>query len=264
MSGEIDPPRYVLSPEWDHERQRLGLLEHVFDRGATARLTALGVASGARCLELGAGGGSITRWLCTKVGPTGAVTAVDLDTRWLDMIDESNLTVLRSNLLIDDLPPNSFDVIYARAVLEHTSERERALERIRDWLAPGGWLYLENFAFFPFASSSNPPYREAFRAFEEVIGRTGTDYTWARTFPKPLIEGGLSNVGAEADVRVMQGGSALAQFFSLSLGALAARIIATGLLDAAAIADAQAALEDPDFWDFAPALVGTWGQKPTA
>lgn len=35
-------------------------------------------------LDVGAGGGSISQWLCDRVGPEGSVVAVDADTRFLD------------------------------------------------------------------------------------------------------------------------------------------------------------------------------------
>jgi tRNA A58 N-methylase Trm61 len=50
----------------------------------TAEDQRLGIAEGARCLEVGAGRGSIAAWLCRAVGPAGHVTATDLQTsmRW--------------------------------------------------------------------------------------------------------------------------------------------------------------------------------------
>jgi ubiquinone/menaquinone biosynthesis C-methylase UbiE len=199
-----EAPRYALSPEWEHEQRRLALLEQVWDSTTTARLAALGVGPGARCLELGAGGGSIVRSLCEQVGSSGAVTATDLDTRWLDQINEPNLTVTQHDLLTDDFPAGSFDFIHARAVLEHIADRERALERIYGWLAPGGWLYLEDCATFSIQATPNPLYAKAMGAWIEILARTGTNYSWARTFPEPLIQRGLEDIGAEVDVPVLR------------------------------------------------------------
>lgn len=61
------------------------------DAGTIRRLRSLGVASGWRCLEVGAGGGSIVAYLCREVGPQGSVTAIDIDTRFVDEIDAANL-----------------------------------------------------------------------------------------------------------------------------------------------------------------------------
>ena len=256
-------PRYVLSPDWAHERYSLNLLEELFDPLSSAGLVALGVGPGARCLELGAGAGSVARWLCTQVGSTGTVTATDLDTRWLDELDKPNLTVLRHNLLVDDLPADSFDFIHARAVLEHIADRDTALERICNWLTPGGWLFLENIALFPADSSQHSPFRRAMQAFAALMSRTGTDYTWARTFPQPLDKCGLQNIDATVDLRVLHGGSRFGEWIGLSIASQGPRLIDAGLLSEDELAEAQALLADPSYWDFGPAIVGCWGQKPT-
>jgi trans-aconitate methyltransferase len=253
--------QYVLTPDWQPERARLALLEEIFDPGARDQLTSLGLGPGARCLEIGAGGGSITDWLCRQVGPTGAVTATDLDTRWLERLNQLNLTVLRHDVLVDEFAAGSFDFIYARAVFEHIADRQSVLERVCRWLAPGGWLYVQNFASFPLDSSSEPVYTTAYNAFADLIGQSGTDYAWARTFPKPLIELGLSDVGAAVDTQVMRGGSPIAQFISLTLQALTPRIVDMGIATQSDLDVAQRRFVDPDFWDLAPALIGAWGQR---
>jgi SAM-dependent methyltransferase len=257
-----EAPRYALSPEWEHEQRRLALLEQVWDSTTIARLAALGVREGARCLELGAGGGSVASWLCQQVGSSGAVTATDLDTRWLEQIDEPNLTVMRHDLLSDDLPAASYDFIHARAVLEHVADRERALERIYGWLAPGGWLYLDDCATFSIDATPNPLYAKAMGAWIEILARTGTDYAWARTFPEPLVRCGLEEVGAEVDVAVLRGGSPVAEFWSLTLEFFGSQILDSGLLTGGELDAARELLADPGFWDLSPAFVGAWGRRP--
>ena len=258
-----EQPRYALSPDWEPERQRLALLEQLFDEGARSKFIALGLGPGARCLELGAGGGSIARWLCQQVGETGTVTATDLDTRWLDAMDEPNLSVLRHDLLVDDFPAGSFDFIYARAVLEHIADRARALPRIVEWLAPGGWLFLQDFSMFPVESSAHPPLVRAYHAFESLIGRTGTDYTWTRTFPAPLSACGLDEVDASVEVPMMRGGSPAAEFIRQTVRALAPRMVEAALIEQDDLSAVEALLTDSDLWDLGFALMSAWGQKST-
>jgi SAM-dependent methyltransferase len=256
-----ESPRYGLSSAWDQEERRLSLLETVWDPMTTARLAALGVGPGMRCLEIGGGRGSIARWLCERVGPTGSVTATDLDTRWLDALDLPNLTVVRHDLLVDDLPAASFDVIHARAVLEHVADRDRAMARIVEWLAPGGWLHLDDCVSFTLDSSASPVYRDAMVAWTEALSRTGTSYTWGRTFPDPLARVGLVDLGCEVDAPVLQGGSPVAEFWSLTLEFLRPVIVEHHLLDHERLDAAQALLADPAFWDLSPAFMGAWGRK---
>jgi predicted O-methyltransferase YrrM len=60
------------------ERERLASLEALFDPGTVRVLGGLGVGPGWRCLEVGAGGGSVAAWLGERVRPSGRVLATDL------------------------------------------------------------------------------------------------------------------------------------------------------------------------------------------
>src|SRR5437868_6014750 len=65
------------------ERSRLSILERTLDSITVGHLERLAFATGApprRCLEMGAGGGSIARWLGERVAPGGTVVAADVDT----------------------------------------------------------------------------------------------------------------------------------------------------------------------------------------
>ena len=55
-------------------------------------LDALGIAEGWRCLEVGAGGGSLVQWMADR-GAT--VTAIDIDTRFLEQLAGDELVEWR-------------------------------------------------------------------------------------------------------------------------------------------------------------------------
>jgi SAM-dependent methyltransferase len=257
-----EAPRYALSPDFEHEHRRLRLLEQVFDQFTISGLESVGVAPGARCLELGAGAGSIARWLSRQVGPGGHVTATDLDTRWLERLTEMNITVVRHDLLKDDFPEGSFDLIHARAVLEHIADRDRALDRIISWLAPGGWLVLEDAAAFTLDTSTHPAYAHAIRSIASTLECTGSDFEWARTFPEPLIRHGLTRVGAHTYAPMIRGGTPLSEFWSLSIQSLGPRAAELGLATPAELDTGRRLLADPHFYDLSIALIGAWGRRP--
>jgi 2-polyprenyl-3-methyl-5-hydroxy-6-metoxy-1,4-benzoquinol methylase len=71
-----------------------------------------GVGRGRRCLEVGAGGGSIALWLADRVAPDGVVVATDRDTTVLDELSHPNLEVRVDDVLEDDLPEREFDVVH--------------------------------------------------------------------------------------------------------------------------------------------------------
>jgi 2-polyprenyl-3-methyl-5-hydroxy-6-metoxy-1,4-benzoquinol methylase len=71
---------YAFANQWELAERRLRALEESRDPVTIRRLRALGVGPGWRCLELGAGRGSIASWMCQQVGPDGTVTALDMMT----------------------------------------------------------------------------------------------------------------------------------------------------------------------------------------
>src|SRR5438552_2855616 len=58
------------------EFERLRAVEAAFDPGTRYRLLAAGLCEGWRCLEVGAGAGSIAKWMSDTVAPAGCVLAV--------------------------------------------------------------------------------------------------------------------------------------------------------------------------------------------
>ena len=79
-----DDQRYVLADADEQtERERLGHLEAWLDPVTVRHLEVTGVGEGWRSLEVGAGGGSIARWLGERVGASGSVLATDIDIRYL-------------------------------------------------------------------------------------------------------------------------------------------------------------------------------------
>ena len=86
---------FAADTPFQAERERLSILERLFDARTKEFLTELGVAKGWQCCDVGAGGGSITRWLAQAVGPAGRVVAVDQNTRFLEDIELPNVNVLK-------------------------------------------------------------------------------------------------------------------------------------------------------------------------
>lgn len=253
---------YVLTKDFAGEHERLQLLEAHADPLSIAAINAAGIGPGSRCLEIGAGAGSIARWFAQQAGDPSLVCAIDLDTRLLAPLVQEGITVLQHDLLADDFPPNSFDVVHARAVLEHIPAREQALDRIVEWLAPNGSLVLVDCASYPIYSSHHEPFRDAMKAWVDVIGRTGTDYDWTRTFPDPLQRHGYRDVGAAAIAPVLQGGTPIARFWSLTLETLRPPIIVAGLVSDATLDEARRLLADPEFWDLGAGWIAAWGRRP--
>ena len=105
-------------------------------------LRATGVGPGWRCLEVGAGAGTVSAWLADIVGTSGSVLSTDVDLRFHGE-PSGNTEVRRHDITCDPLPDAEFDLVHVRAVLQHIAEREAAIDRMLAALKPGGWLVLE-------------------------------------------------------------------------------------------------------------------------
>ena len=71
----------LLGQNTDGEDEGLAILEATFDPWTIASFESLPVQQGWRCLEVGAGSGSVALWLAEKVGSTGYVHASNLHTQ---------------------------------------------------------------------------------------------------------------------------------------------------------------------------------------
>src|SRR5205823_3987556 len=151
------PTRYWgASQSATSERRRLELLEARYDPLTLRRFDALGASAGGAgvsramdgwsCLEVGAGAGSVARFLAERVGPAGGVVATDLDPRFLGAGDRLplNVEVRRHDILTDPLEEGAFDLVHCRALLCHLDEPVVALTRMAAALRPGGWLLVED------------------------------------------------------------------------------------------------------------------------
>jgi ubiquinone/menaquinone biosynthesis C-methylase UbiE len=261
---------YVFDQAWQKERDRLTALESVYDGASRRLLGDLGVGPGWRCLEVGCGAGGIARWLADQVGETGEVLATDLDTRFLDGHGLANLEARTHNIVTDPLDEATFDVIHARAVVEHVADREQVLKRLVAALRPGGWMLIEDVDFGgPTAGmlaayvSAPAPERAAmeriYLAVAKVFGAIGADPSFGRRLTGALAEAGLAGVTAELHVPVVSGGSE--QWTRGSIEQLAERLVAVGGVTAGDIEWFLAASAKPDFSYLPPLMVSAWGQR---
>jgi 2-polyprenyl-3-methyl-5-hydroxy-6-metoxy-1,4-benzoquinol methylase len=241
-----------------HDRDRwLSLLEELFDPLTVRRLEGVGIAPGWHALEVGAGRGSIASWLVTRVGEGGRVVATDIDTSLLEERDDPNLEVVQHDVLVDDLPAETFDLVHCRAVLVHLSDPRSALERMAGWLKADGVLVAEEPWTDVARLGPDPVVAQAAEALGETL-----DGSFARRLPLVLSEIGLERVQAEAELRFFEGGTSRAAFYAKALEGACTRLVATGKIDADQVRDLQRRFDDPTFCDCGWPHIGAMGWKP--
>jgi SAM-dependent methyltransferase len=258
--------QYVFDHNWKKERARLANIERMLDPFTIQRLESFGVGAGWRCLEVGAGGGSIAEWLCGKVGPHGRVVATDLQTKFLEALQFPNLEVRRHDILRDGLETASFDLITARKVLEHLPNPALALRRLVVALRPGGWILVEDADFVSFMCVSAPRpelFRQAAPRFIEAMVSAGYQPYFGRELGCQMRNLGLSPVHMEGRTGEWNCGGTQpsGSLFKLTFERLRDRVVEAGLLSAQEADQFLTDIQSPEFTGISPISFAAWGQK---
>ncbi|MDP8922343.1 MAG: methyltransferase domain-containing protein [Chloroflexota bacterium] len=259
--------RYAFDNATPRERERLAALEAVFDPLVVRHLEGVGVGERWRCLDVGAGGGSIAAWLCRRVGPGGRVVATDLDTRFLAELALPTLDVRRHDIRRDPLEEQAFDLAHARLLLEHLADSEHALARMIAALKPGGWLVVADLDWVSAVPdlATDPADAELFSRVQRLglglMETGGFNPAYGRQLPRLLRTCGLVDVRAEGHTWVAQGGSPGATWWRLTFGRLCERLLASGALTEQEVTRVLALVTDPDFAFLYPTLLVASGRR---
>jgi SAM-dependent methyltransferase len=239
MTTLTRPP--YLSERDSQRKPRFQLPEELADPTSVRRLEATGVGEGWRCLEVGAGRGSVAHWLANRVGPSGSVEVVSDD------------------LLELELPEESLDLVHARCVLMHVPDRQRALQRMVSWLRPGGWLVVEELDWMAALNDPDADRVALFRAFRDAL--PSIDFECGRALIGDLSSAGLIDTTADLRVDVIEGATALARWEQLSVQALSDEALSAGTATVDEIDAHLARLEDPNYRGLGFTWVGACGRR---
>lgn len=258
--------RYVFTDtHHSKELERLRAIEQVFDPVSRKRIQATGITTNWRCLEVGAGAGSITQWMAAVVGQGGKVAAVDVDTRFVANIKLSNVEVIEADIRHFPLK-NGFDLVHTRYVLIHLPDFQVALSRMIDLLKPGGWLVIEEPDFSAARAISGKEtacqsVNRVNRAISQMFANRGMDYALGVKLPAICQELGLQQLSVKNDTPLSKGGSGVAMVMKMSTEQLAEKYIATGEATHQDIEQYCQFAEDPHTWAIYYSTVGVTAKK---
>ncbi|MFL6137079.1 MAG: class I SAM-dependent methyltransferase [Frankiaceae bacterium] len=265
MSREVtlatDYQSGALSKDRPEERERLRLLEAWGDPDTHAVLRRAGLHPAWRCLELGAGAGSVARWLAAECH-SGSVVAVDSDTRYLRGQEQDNLEWRTADISTLDFPPGSFDLVHSRVTFCHLPDRDSVVAAAAGWLAPGGWLVIGDPLCMPAAGSVHEPIRRFFGALETAWRAQGSDMTWAQTLPSQLARVGLRDIGVLTRANCLGEKGPYGQLAVANIKQEGGYLVDRQLLDQHDVDAVLSLCEDPDFMDIRSITVYAWGRKP--
>jgi SAM-dependent methyltransferase len=255
-------------------RERLRFIAQVLQPGTDALLNHAGIESGARCLDVGCGGGDMTTVLARRVGPSGRVIGIDLDAEKLDLAtrEAAELGLQNVTFQLADLrdwqPPDLFDVIYIRFVLTHLPDPAAAAQTLFRWLRPGGLVIVEDIDYH---GCFTWPERDAFRRYCEmyceVVRRRGGDAYIGRRLPQLLMNAGFEDVGVSLNQPVSLGVDAK-RIHVLTLENIADALIQSSVASRDEVQHLLQELEtmaaDRTVVAAIPRIVQTWGRVPAS
>jgi SAM-dependent methyltransferase len=199
-------PGTVFGNGTAHSRDQHRCLAAAYDPVTLPRLAAAGAGPGWRCLEIGAGGGSIARWLADRVAPDGSVLATDRDPR--DLVPGPGLEVAALDVARDPLPQAAYDLVVARLVLQHVPSRDAVLRKLVRALAPGGLLQIDEIdaSYEPPLLTPDPQAEALYLRFLDAkraaLRAAGGDPHWGRKVPAALRAAGLTDIDVHVHIGV--------------------------------------------------------------
>ena len=250
------------------QAERLRLLAALLDEGTFRLLDRLGVRPGWRCLEVGAGGGSVAAWLCDRCAPGGSVLATDLDTTVLRELERANLEVRTHDLLTDDLPEREFDLVHARLLLAWLADPDEGLRRMLAALKPGGCLLVEEMDFHTIAPdrgldlATRTVFARVIDAHHTVLAEKHSFDPFCGLSGRALSGLGLARVESEGRLSIWRGGQPGGIVWQLTLSQLREQLIEQAQVTATEVDTVMSLCEDPRLAFMSQATIAAWGYRP--
>lgn len=260
--------RYLLDNQQAQAGQRFDALAELFNPSTFRHADALGLTTGWRVWEVGAGGPDVPAHFAAQAGSQGHVLATDIDTSWLG--GASTYQVRLHDVGSDPAPAElggTCDLVHARLVLVHVPQRAKALSTMLTALRPGGWLLLEEAdpGLQPLVcpDESGPAQELANRlklGFRTLLAERGVDLAYGRTLPRLLREAGLCDVASDAYFPM--GGPACTELERATVEQVRGRLVTAGIATDPEI-DLHLANVTTGLLDLATSpMVSAWGRKP--
>jgi hypothetical protein len=195
------------------------------------------------------------------VGATGKVVALDMNTRFIDDLDDPRIEVKRADVCADDIG-TGYDLIHTRYVLMHLRDPIAVATRLLAALRPGGIFIFEEgdlTAMGP-VSEANPHGEGARRSIDAIckvaLGKGLFDPYLGRTLSAQI--GGAT---ASSVAEIFRGDTKDALWHRLSFEALRPHVVDAGYTDHATYDQLGRYLVDPGSTFLGIARVAVCGRR---
>ncbi len=253
-------------------KRRLDLLAGVMAPTTHALLADAGVGPGLTCVDVGCGGGHVSRSLAERVGPTGRVVGIDFDAVKIAAASEERSRAGLRNLEFRTVnvsqwsEPHTYDLVYARFILSHLPDRSVVLASMCEALRPGGTLVLEDIDFTgSFVIRQTRRMVGTCDLYRAVVARRGGDADLGPQLYGMCAAAGLSDVRVRV-VQPVHAGHDTGKTMAVStLVNISESAIAESLTTKSELQDVIAALatysEDPHSIVSVPRIFQVWGSQ---
>lgn len=254
---------YVWQHSLEGEAERLRLMSEILDPACRVHLSRL-VPAGAdwRCIEIGAGNGSLSAWLATRLGAGGRVIATDINPDLMSGVATGALEVRALDIVKDGLEESAYDLVVMRALLHHLPERMEVVATMARALRPGGILFVQEPDFFPTLIVEPEDQAAFWREFLAWSRSRQIDYQVGRKLAPRMQELGIENIASEGHTIQYHGGSAFARWWQLGIGEVADRMLADGATSRERLDHFMSLYNNPSYWTQTIAFTAVSGHRP--
>ena len=250
---------------WDHalpgEDERLRLMSQLLDPTTRNTLAAVPIQPDWQCAEVGAGNGSVSTWIASKLGPGGQATAIDIDTSFMPSPTPTHFHVKKLDLTQDSLPDGAFELVTARAVLHHLPNRHQVLDGLLAAVRPGGYLLVEEPDFYPTATARPQQLADFWQDFLSWSQTRDIDYLVGRKIPVWLQRAGAEVLQSAGHTIVHNGGHPFARWWQASINEVAPVMISDGATTQDSIDQFMRFYDDQNLWTMSIAFTGTLARR---
>ncbi|GIJ72646.1 methyltransferase domain-containing protein [Virgisporangium ochraceum] len=259
------------------EYERLRQQARIWEPATAALLDRVGLAPGARCLDVGCGPGETMRLMADRVGASGRVVGLDTDADLgraaLESLpaDRCSFDFVEADVEKDpDLPEGGFDLVFGRLVLLHLADPVAALRRMWRWTAPGGHLVVQDYDLRGVDSYPPLPVVDEWRrVFLGTYAAAGRDVRLGHRLPTLFAGAGIgtpdgTDVVGRLDPLAAAGGMLAGTYRSVSPLAVTLGVVTTDQRDAWLADIARATTEHGDHSVMWPLLVGAHKRRADA
>ncbi len=257
--------RYVITNYDETERRRLEALAALLDPFTFQQLQQIGIQPGWRCIEIGAGLGTVSQWMAEQLGGEGEVICTDLQTDFILDIDHP---LIRSEKLDITQPlsgSDQFDLAVVRATHHHIPDRDAAARNLVKAVRPGGHLLYVEPDLHPAFCDDHPVWKRFWQALFQWGERLDIDYYTGRRVPAQLASIGMDIVSVRGETVLFNGSEAsnvARDLYCMTLDVVLPHLLEKGFLSRSDGDEVYSLLDNPEVWLMSFCFFATHARKP--